>query len=78
MWFVLFALAVSTVLNALYYVPVIINLYTKNDEVSVEKSWKPNLSFVVAMVVFIALNFVIGLGSSSLVEAIRTGINTFG
>lgn len=78
MWFVLFALAVSTVLNALYYVPVIINLYTKNDEVSVEKSWKPNFSFVVAMVVFIALNFVIGLGSSSLVEAIRTGINTFG
>ena len=65
-------------LNALYYVPVIINLYTRNDSVAVDKSWKPDLSFVVAIVVFIALNFLIGLGSSSLVEAIRTGINTFG
>lgn len=72
-------IAVSTLLNALYYIPVIGNLFTRRSDdrfadVKVHYHWE----YVVAMVVFIGLNVWMGVGSDGLVSAIQLGLRMFG
>jgi multicomponent Na+:H+ antiporter subunit D len=79
----LIALAISTVLNAIYFLRLVITLYSRRDphaagsEVSVSvmtSSWK--LRF--AIICFIILNLVLGLCSQPIVSAIGTGLTMFG
>jgi multicomponent Na+:H+ antiporter subunit D len=75
----LIAIAVSTLLNALYYVPVIFNLYSKRTDgkfegVKADYHWE----YVFAMVVFIILNLCFGTFSEPIVGAIRDGLAMFG
>jgi multicomponent Na+:H+ antiporter subunit D len=79
----LIALAISTVLNAIYFLRLVITLYSRRDphaagsEVSsavMTSSWK--LRF--AIICFIILNLVLGLCSQPIVSAIGTGLTMFG
>ena len=72
MWFVLFALAVSTVLNAVYYIRAIGMIYSKKD-VDVTRHKNP-LSYNIGMGVFIVANVMLGLFYQNIVDIIQTGL----
>jgi multicomponent Na+:H+ antiporter subunit D len=79
----LIALAISTVLNAIYFLRLVISLYSRRDpnaagsevtETVMTSSWK--LRFVI--ICFIVLNLVLGLYSQPIVSAISRGLSMFG
>ncbi len=76
----LIALAVSTVLNAIYFLRLVITLYRPSKEQEGTKapvsrsSWNLKLSIVS----FIVLNLVLGMCSQPVIRAIRTGLEMFG
>ena len=72
----LFALATSSVLNALYYVPAVIVVLTKNRDSAQEL--EPHAAtklYKISMFVFLALNFYLGLFCMPLLRLITMGVN---
>ncbi len=72
MWIVLFALAISTVLNARYYIAAIRTIYSKpetDEEYTVPKTYK------IGMSIFIVANVLMGLFYQNIVDIIATGLN---
>ncbi len=87
------ALIVSTVLNALYYIPVIMLVYSggrgsvqtwrelsavEEEPEEVENTHKSNLLFTSAMIVFIVLNIALGVGFRPIADIINQGIAMLG
>ena len=79
----LIALAISTILNAVYFMKTVIRIYTpEKPEVIVDKGYE-NISFweqpakSVALVCFIILNLVLGLSSEPIIELIKQGLSMF-
>ena len=73
------ALVISTLLNALYYIPVIYNLYSHPHDgrykyVRTHYRWE----YVTAMVCFIVFNLIFGIFSEPIVNAVRSGLAMFG
>lgn len=74
----LIVLSVSTVLNALYYIPAIMVLFSKSEgKKAFVPDWK-DLPFIISMVVFIALNFVLGIASQPFIRMIADGLGMLG
>lgn len=80
MLFTLIGLAVSTILNAIYFLRLIITLYSKTEErkeaqkdVAVISSWKLRT----AVFCFILLNLILGLQSQPIIKAITDGLAMF-
>lgn len=73
MWITLFALAISTVLNAVYYIRAIIAIFSKS-ETPLEKHINSK-SYNIGMGVFIAANMVLGLFYQNIVDIIALGLN---
>ncbi|MBQ5782404.1 MAG: sodium:proton antiporter, partial [Oscillospiraceae bacterium] len=73
MWIALFALAVSTVLNAVYYIRALIVIFTKKSE---EKYTihKNSVTYNIGMAVFIVANVLLGLYYKPVVDLIAKGI----
>ena len=69
------ALAASSVLNALYYVPAVIVVLTKNKDSNLETHAQPTLLYKISMFVFLALNFYLGLFCMPLLRLITRGVN---
>ncbi|MBQ3455279.1 MAG: hypothetical protein IJG36_02470 [Synergistaceae bacterium] len=70
------ALAASSVLNALYYVPAVIVVLTHNKDA--QKNFTapaPTMSYKVSMLIFLALNFYLGLFCVPLLRLITRGVN---
>ena len=70
------ALAASSVLNALYYVPAVIVVLTHNKDA--QKNFTapaPTLSYKISMCIFLALNFYLGLFCVPLLRLITRGVN---
>lgn len=75
----LLALAVSTVLNAVYFLRLVITLYTDPGTQMVQKtSGMPGRTLKTAIVCFIILNLILGLASQPVVGAIEKGLGMFG
>ncbi len=73
------AIAVSTLLNALYYIPILFNLYTRpRDGAYAGVHARYRWDYVLALAAFIVLNFGFGLGSEAVVGAVRRGLAMFG
>ena len=75
----LIAIALSTLLNALYYIPTLYNIFTnrqddKFKDVKAHYHWE----YVLAVVIFIALNLSFGSFSQHVVGAINDGLAMFG
>ena len=71
MWFTMIALAVSTVLNAMYYIRAIRNIYLKTDDIqprTIAKSYK------IGMGLFIVANVLLGLFYQYVVNIIDLGL----
>ncbi len=74
----LLCLAISTVLNAGYFIRAVIVLYTPaTHKEQPENLYKRDYSFIVSMVCFIILNFVLGMFSGPIMEAIQNGLSMF-
>ena len=78
----LIALAISTVLNAIYFMRTVILIYTPMPE-GLTKSgnreilMRENLSKSVALVCFILLNLILGLNSDPIIRLIQHGLEMF-
>ena len=70
-------LAISTILNALYFIRAVISVYTARNEKYNDPNFKPGASFCVGMVCFIVINFMLGLASYPLIQWIEQGLNMF-
>ncbi len=73
------AIAVSTLLNALYYVPVIFNIFSGRESgeyKGLRVRWRADYAF--SLVCFIALNIGFGSFSRIVVGVIRRGLELFG
>lgn len=72
MWYVLIALAISTVLNAVYFIRVVTIIYTK-DEKNTEIIKNPS-NYSVSLAVFIAVNLFLGLSYTTTIQIIKQGL----
>ncbi len=70
-------LAISTILNALYFVRAVISIYTPRNEHYRDASFRPGKTFCGGMVCFIGINFLLGLASYPLIIAIEQGLHMF-
>lgn len=79
----LIALAISTILNAVYYMKTVIRIYTpERSDVVVEKGYtrvmvKDQFEKSIAMVCFVILNLLLGLSSDPVVRLIERGLDMF-
>ncbi len=73
MWFVLFALAVSTVLNAIYYIRAIGVMYSKQGVENITRYKNPK-SYTIGMALFIIANIMLGLFYSPIISLLTTGL----
>ena len=69
---VLAALAVSMILNAMYFLPSVIAVWSKPKEAANRVSVSP--LYAAAMVLFIVVNFALGIGYRPIVEIVEMGI----
>ena len=73
MWVTLFALAVSTVLNAIYYIKALTVIFSKDADTQYTRH-KNSVSYVIGMVMFITTNILLGLFYKPVAEIIVKGI----
>lgn len=77
----LLALAVSTILNAIYFIRAVISIYTpgRNPQYDAEaKNYRMPKTASVSLVAFCVLNFVLGIYASSTSDIIIHGLAMFG
>ena len=82
---ILAVLVLSTVLNALYYIPAIARIYSRQEEakfnwVDVLKMTRgnKNIPYKVSLVIFIVLNVLLGTCSHPVLEALEQGLKMLG
>lgn len=73
---VLAALAISMILNAMYFLPSVIAIWTRPKEDGEGASQKAQISptFALAMVLFIVVNLVLGIGYRPIIDVMKQGI----
>lgn len=71
------ALAISTILNAVYFMRAVIMLYTPNKNFINTAKYRNGWMFDTSVIIFIGLNFFIGLGSFLIVQVIGRGLACF-
>ena len=76
LWIGIAALVLSTVLNALYYIPTVSLLFgRRNDHRFDDTKPQKDYSYLIAIVCFIVLNFLLGTCSEPVTGIIETGLS---
>ena len=70
----LVCLAISTILNAVYFLKTVARIYTPATTEYETIRFKDNIPFGVACILFIILNLILGLASDPLVVFINRGL----
>ena len=70
----LICLAISTILNVIYFMKTVIRIYTPQATSSVSFKLKENIGFAVACILLIGVNVYLGLRSEPIVETIKAGL----
>ena len=76
-------LAISTILNAVYFMKTVLRIYTPMPEEEVKAkgyiniSWKQHKVYTVAIILFIVLNVVLGCNSKPIIMLIEEGLHNF-
>lgn len=79
----LIVLAISTILNAIYFLKTVLRIYTPEDPAVVEQKgfvsmhWKDQRGYTVTIIFFIILNLVLGMTSQPILELIKNGLHNF-
>jgi len=74
-------LAVSTILNAIYFIHTVVTIYTPVEEENPEhetRHWKERPWVTVSLFLFIGLNVLFGVFSQPVVDMITSGLRMFG
>lgn len=74
-WLVLIVLAVSSLLNALYYIPIDVSLYSGNPTKTLKTNKNPEESW--ALRILIVMNILIGVSFPLIIKVIENGIKWF-
>lgn len=74
MWMTLLTLALSTVLNALYYIPAVTALWSKPEKEEVGEKQPRDLTFVISTVVLVAAVFFLGICYDPILTIIENGL----
>ena len=77
----LVVLSVSTILNAIYFIHTVVTIYTPAEESEAKQQrrhWHEKPWVTISLVIFIGLNFVLGIFSQPLVDLITSGLRMFG
>lgn len=77
----LVVLAISTILNAIYFIHTVVTIYTPAEEENPEHErhhWREKPWVAFSLLIFIALNFILGLFSQSVIDLITRGLQMFG
>ena len=78
-WAVLAAVIISTVLNALYYLPALSVIFAhRQDDRFADVKAERDVRYQIAILVFVGLNLFVGIRSGLLVQAIDAGLAMFG
>lgn len=72
------ALAISTILNAVYFIRAVISIYTPRNDHFKNSEYRPAKTMVAALILFIILNFILGIFSNPIERAIESGLKMFG
>ena len=70
-------LAISTLLNAIYYIPAVMVLFSGNDRFVLIPD-RTNTGFIISTVIFVLLNFVLGCSAVPVIRIITSGLGLFG
>lgn len=75
----LIVLAISTILNAVYFLRTVIRIYTPNPKHTYDSATltKPKLLFKISIAGFILLNFTLGMLSDPIILALKQGLQLF-
>ena len=73
----LIVLAISTVLNAIYFMKTVIRIYTPDRGKYGAVSMKENPPYAVTLVCFIVLNIILGMCSQPITDWIMAGLSVF-
>lgn len=79
----LIALAISTILNAVYFMKTVIRIYTPNHMLVGEKKFTTTITIedqpgkAFTLVCFIILNVILGIASEPIIQMIQNGLNMF-
>lgn len=73
----LIALAISTVLNAMYFLRQVITIYTPARDVPKPEGYRASKSMCVALALFIVMNFLLGMCSHPIYLWIQDGLANF-
>ena len=71
------AIVISTILNALYYIPALSVLYSRSGRETESGRTHPDLFFLLAIPAFIVLNFFLGVCSDRITDIIHIGLAVF-
>ena len=77
----LVVLAISTILNAIYFIHTVVTIYTPAEEEKAEQErrhWHEKPWVTISLVIFIGLNFMLGIYSQPVVDLITQGLRMFG
>ena len=77
----LVVLAISTILNAIYFIHTVVTIYTPVEDENAEQErrhWHEKPWVTISLVIFIGLNFVLGVYSQPVVDLITRGLQMFG
>ena len=74
----LICLAISTILNAIYFMKTVVRIYTPVKSEYASLSWKKDIGYGVVCILFVVMNVLLGMNSEPVVELIRSGIRMFG
>ena len=77
MWIAMITLAISTILNAIYFIRATISIYTPRNMEYVDKNYRPSRLARIALTAFIALNFFLGMLSYPIFVTIQNGLRVF-
>lgn len=73
----LIVLAISTILNAIYFMKTVLRIYTPAKTEYKNFYWYENKGYAVTLVVFIILNITLGMFSQPIVDLIQSGLSMF-
>ncbi|MDO5521534.1 MAG: proton-conducting transporter membrane subunit [bacterium] len=75
----LIVLAISTLLNAVYFLRAVIVIYTPvSNDMTRTIGWRGEVKFKVAIAAFVALNFILGIASRPIMDIIAEGVSILG
>ena len=73
----LIALAISTILNTIYFMKTVIRIYTPVKSKYTSVSVKENPLYVITLLCFVVLNIVLGMWSQPITDWIAQGLSVF-